>query len=68
MSENPEYECREKNPAPNHHQLDGVDNAIFLNGGVPVASWGMSESLCSTLRLVPATLASRSGDMDADLE
>lgn len=47
------------------HGLDisTAGNATLLCGGVPFASRGTLESVCSTLRLMPATLKSR-GDFD----
>jgi hypothetical protein len=44
------------------------DSANFLNGGVPSASSVIAESLCSTLRLVPASLDSTDGDNEGDLD
>jgi hypothetical protein len=44
------------------------DSANFLNGGVPSTSSVISDSFCSTLRLVPASLDSTDGDNEGDLD
>jgi len=51
------------------HALDisTAGNAILLCGGVPFASCVTLESVCSTLRLMPATLGSGESGGDIDL-